>query len=169
MRSLRGLSLFAGIPVTAVIVSCAAGPTGGYVAGDPSDDISGIETSLSVEPTSIVASEGAKIEVVIGNSTESDVQFRFPDNRQVVLLIRDLSGNLLYTDDHTLAVPQYLSLGTLEEWTHTIEWDGRVRIAGQRLELPIGRYEFQVALRRSGALYVNRTAPVEIEMIRSGR
>ena len=81
-----------------------------------------------------------------------------------MLLVLDAAGDVVYTDDRTVAVPTYLSLRTLQEWRYTIEWDGRVEIGGRRLPLPPGHYELQAGLRRSGILCVNRTPPVEIEV-----
>jgi hypothetical protein len=163
---LRLLAWGCGIIATA---SCASGPRGKYLAGDISDDIRGIETGLSVEPSTVLQAEGARIRLSITNVSEQDVQIRFPETRQVVLLVLDAMGNLEVTDDHTVAIPPYLFLGTLESWEHTMEWDGRIEIDGRRVDLSPGRYQLQVGLRRSGALYVNRTNPVSIEVVAAAR
>jgi hypothetical protein len=70
-----------------------------------------------------------------------------------------------YTDDRTVAVPTYLSLGTFERWDHTIPWDGQARLGGRRLALPPGKYRVQAGVRQSGVLYVNRSAPVDFELL----
>jgi hypothetical protein len=160
MDTVGRLPLLAG---AVLLASCATAP-GGYVAGDPSDDVSGIETSLTVEPTRISRDQGATIEITVANTTDRDVRIRFPDQRQIVLLVLDSLGDVTFTDDRTIAVPTYLLVGALQDWHYTIDWDGRVDIGGRRLELLPGHYQLQAGLRRAGALYVNRTAPVDIEV-----
>lgn len=118
-----------------------------------------------MSPTTISVSDGATIEITIANTTDRGVEVRFPDTRQIVLLILDAAGDVAFTDDRTVAVPTCLSLGTLQDWHYTMDWDGRVEIAGRRLDLPPGRYRRQAGLRRAGTLYVNRTPPVDIEVI----
>jgi hypothetical protein len=166
--SSRDAGLVAAIALFGACASCAPSPHGGYLAGDVSDDVAGIETFLSVQPSEIPENEGATIRISIANQTERDVQFRFPETRQIVLLVLDDGGELQYADDHTVAVPQYLALGTFESWERTIEWDGKVEVGGQRLALFPGRYRLQVGLRRQGSLYVNRSNTVPIEILPRG-
>ena len=79
----------------------------------------------------------------------------------------DPLGDVEFTDDRTVAVPNYLSLGPLQDWRYTIDWDGRVELDGRRLEVPPGDYRVEAGLRRAGSLYVNRTEPVDIQVVRA--
>lgn len=148
--------------------SCATMPDGsttGYLAGDPSEDIGGLETTLQLTPASVVRGDSTSARITLRNTTEREIRIGFPDDRQIALLIRDASGEVAYVDDRTVAVPTYLSLGTFERWDYTIPWDAEARLAGRRLPLPPGKYRVQMGVRRNGVLYVNRSDPVDFEVL----
>lgn len=148
--------------------SCATPPGGsvtGYLAGDPSEDIVGLSTTLRLTPASVVQGDSTSVRITLRNTTEREIRIGFPDDRQIALLIHDESGEVAYVDDRTVAVPTYLSLGTFERWDYEIPWDGQARLEGRRLPLRPGRYRVQAGVRRNGVLYVNRSDPVDFEVL----
>jgi hypothetical protein len=162
LSALSALSVLAGAFLAA---SCAPVPGMGTLVDDPSEDVAGLETTLELDPAAIAPGDSTSVKITIRNTTEREIRIGFPDERQIALLIRDSSGEVAYTDDETLAIPTYLSLGTFERWDTTITWDGQARSTGRRLALPPGHYRLQAGIRRSGSLYVNRSDPVDFEVL----
>jgi len=149
-----------------LLASCATSTPGlRYLPGDPSDDISGLETAISLEPAAFAAGQDVSITITFSNVTDRDIRIRFPPTRQIALLVHDATGAVAYTDDRTVKVPRYLTLGPLEEWETTATWNGRMDLGDRGIVLPPGKYRLQAALRRSGVLYVNRTAAVDFEVV----
>lgn len=144
-----------------VLASCATIARQSDVPGDISDDIDGIVTAVTLDPTTLSESNGASIEISITNATDREMDIRFPDRRQIGLLIRDAAGELVSLDARTIKVPTYLPLGMFETWRYTVDWDGLGELGGPRMALSPGRYQLQIGLRRAGALYVNRSDPVD--------
>lgn len=166
--SATALAVLVALAAGVLCASCAGSrdPNLRYEPGDPSGDISGLETSLTLDPVSFAPGDTSSITITFFNSTDRPIALRFPDTRQVALLIRDAGGDLAYTDDQTMAIPTYLNLGPFEKWSYAVKWTGRAELRDRSLELPPGRYQLQAALRRSGVLYVNRTDPVDFEVTR---
>jgi len=160
----RATAILLPLACAVTTASCAPTPGMGTVVDDPSEDIAGLETTLELDPVTISAGDSTSVRITMRNTTEREIRVSFPDDRQVALLIRDSSGEVAYTDDQTVAIPTYLSLGTFERWDTTMPWDGQARSGGRRLQLPPGRYQVQAGLRRQGVLYVNRSNRVDFEV-----
>ncbi|MBZ0267844.1 hypothetical protein K8I85_06800 [bacterium] len=152
------------VVVGVLLAACAPMPGMGTLVDDPSEDIPGLEITLELDPARLAPGDSASVRITMRNTTEREIRVGFPDDRQVALLIRDSSGQVTYTDDRTVAIPTYLSLGTFERWDTTMPWDGQARRASRRLQLPPGRYQVQAGLRRHGVLYVNRSNRVDFEV-----
>jgi hypothetical protein len=163
----RSAILAAAVALTTLLALSACAPrTSTAVAEDISNDIPGLETELSVEPTTFAVGDSIQVTLTLTNLTERKLQVRFIDRRQIGLAVYDEAGDLLYIDDFTIGVPTYLPLATLETWKRTITWDGRVRQDRNPVGLWPGTYQLQAGLRRWGDILLNKTNLVSIEVVK---
>lgn len=150
--------------VLAFLVSCSGSSQPPRILGDFTEDFPGLETTLSIEPQKLEAGSAARLELTLANTTAADMHLRFPDQRQLGLLVYD-RGDLVYVDERSVTIPVSLELGTLQSWSYTLDWDGRVEQNGREFDLDPGTYEIQIALRRTSDVFVNRSNRVTIEIL----
>ena len=160
-RAVRPLVLLAAL----LPAGCATTPVNTYEPGNLSDDVVGLETTIRLSPDVFPPGKGTTITITFTNTIERAIVVTFPETRQVILLVRDEAGDIAYTDDRTIAVPTYLSLGTFESWHREMEWNGEARFGDRKLALAPGRYRMEAGIRRAGVLFVNGSAPVGFEVV----
>ncbi len=150
------------VPLTA---GCASSPPDYEYRADSEREIDDLETELWIERTMLEPNDTTRLVLTLSNTGPAFMQLSFPNRRQLGLAIFEADGGLYFTDVESIKLPPTVPIGALQSWTREVEWDGAVEMNGQRQSLPPGRYEVQLALRREGDVFVNRTNRVAIEIL----
>jgi hypothetical protein len=147
------------------LLGCAGSPPSYRYVEAVESEIDDLATELRLERTTLEPNDTTRLVVGLTNVGPGFMQFRFPPRRQIGLAIYEADGELYFTDVDTIKLPRVVPIGPLQTWTREIDWDGAVEMSGERRPLPPGRYEIQVALRREGDVFVNRSNRVAVEIL----